>query len=172
MSELEKKFKDYLNIVNPSWIIAFTTVFLFLVEIFLILLFHLLNIPQESNLPLILPHSLLELILLVIIAILGMFIIAPIAETFIFQYLFYEGMCVKYKLGKWKFVFFSAAIFGLVHLNFLSTIIITFIICFGLNYLYATMSEVNRKNRFVIICFIHSLLNISVVILKYLPYYF
>jgi len=171
MSDIDKKIRNYLIIVKPFWIVVFTSVFLLLLELSLIFFSHLLSIPQGSNLPLILPQSLLEQVLLVIIAILSMFIIAPIAETFIFQYLFYEGMCVKYKLNKWSFIFFSAAIFGLVHYNYLSTIIITFIICFGFNYLYAIMSEVNRKNRFAIICFIHSLLNISVVILKYLPHY-
>jgi len=172
MIHINTKVKTLLQKIKPIWLIFFATVVLLIVEIFIILLFHLLNIPQGSNLPMILPTSLLEVSISLIVIIPSFFIIAPITETFIFQYLFYEGMCVKHGLSKKKFIFFSAIIFGLLHFSYWSTIFISFTICVVFNYLYAILREANSKKVFLIICSIHSLLNILAVLLKYLPHYF
>src|ERR1035437_10008264 len=92
-------------------------------------------------------------------------ILAPILETFIFQYLIHQVLCVKFKLKKMLFIFSSAFIFGLTHNPYYSTMIVTSVICIVFNYIYVVLIETERKKKaYMIIAFIHSALNAFVFI--------
>ncbi len=157
--------------MKSIWITLFITTFLIILEFILIFFFQLLRIPQGSNLGLKLPASPLEVSFFMFLVVPIICVVGPILETFIFQYLFYEGLCVKYKYDNKLFIFLSALIFGLMHFSFLSSILLTFTICVAFNYTYVLLRELKNKNAFLIILSVHSLLNIITIILNYLPDY-
>jgi hypothetical protein len=149
------------------------TIVLVLIEIFFNHLFFFFKITHESNLPFILPTSHFDVALYVFIRIVKACILAPIIETFIFQYLMFEILSVKFRLRKEIFIFISAVLFGLSHYTSYTTVIVTSVLCVVLNYFYVVLIELNCKNRaFLIIALIHSSLNACVFLDQYYELYF
>lgn len=157
--------KTHFQKTKPVWIILLVTFILLLIEVFFYFLFLLFKIPHGSNLPFILPTSHFEVVLYLFSRFIKACILAPIIETFIFQYLMYEMLCVKLKLSTKIFIFLSAIIFGLSHYTYYSTVLVTLVICVVFNYFYVVLIETNRKKKaYLIIALIHSSFNACVFI--------
>jgi hypothetical protein len=153
---------------KPIWIIFFGTLILVCIEAFFYYLFIILKVTHKSNLPLILPVSNIDTIFYIVFRVVKACFLAPIVETFIFQYLLFRILCVKFKIDTKYFVIISAVIFGLSHFIYFTTVVVTFVMCIVVNYLYIMLIETkNGKKAFFIIALIHSCFNACVLIDQY-----
>jgi hypothetical protein len=169
MTTVDEIVKKQIKKTKPIGIIILVTLFLLMIETLFSLLFEALNLPHGSNLTIMLPKTILEIIEFLLLPFIGICILAPLLETFIVQYLFYEIIVVKLKRNKNMFIFFTAIIFGLFHYHYYSTMFIAFIMCIVFNYTYLILREIYSKQKsFFIVFLIHSFLNIFAFVAKYL----
>jgi hypothetical protein len=165
MFDINAIVKTHFQKTKPVWIILLGTGILLLIEVFFYFIFILFKIPHESNLPFKIPASHFEVVLYMFSRFIKACLLAPIIETFIFQYLMHEILCVKFKFNTKTFIFLSAIIFGLSHYTYYSTVLVTLVICVVFNYFYVVLIETNRKKKaYLTIALIHSSLNACVFI--------
>jgi len=173
MFDIHTTFKTFCQKLKPVWVVIIVTFILLIIELFFYFLFLFLRIPHESNLPIILPTSHIEIVLFMGFLFIKACILAPIIETFIFQYLIYEILRVKFKFNTKIFIFISAILFGLSHLTNYTTVVVTLVICVVFNYFYVVLIEIKpKKKAYLIIAIIHSSLNACVFIDQFAQLYF
>ncbi|MEW5846817.1 MAG: CPBP family intramembrane glutamic endopeptidase [Bacteroidota bacterium] len=159
------KLKYNIQSANPLLVIISTTITLLFIESFYHYLFLAFDIHHTSNLPK--PPIATDPATLIKIAIrlVKVCLIAPLVETFVFQYLLFELFYRKFRWNLKVFYVVSAFIFGLTHFYSIPTIIVTFTVCLVFNYVYAALAEKKRKlNAYIVIVAIHSLYNASVLV--------
>ena len=172
MNDALLKLKSYIQEIKPVWLIVLTTLSILMMQTLFDLLFEILNIPHGSNVSIKKPVTNFEIFVSPFFRFIEVCIIAPIVETFIFQYLFYELLCVKFKFDKKIFIFFTALFFGILHYDYFTTILIITLCCIVFNYLYVVLIETkSKKEAFKIIIFIHASLNAVALIGKYISFY-
>lgn len=165
MIDINVRIKTYIQRLKPVWLVLLTTLLLLLLETLFTFLCDGLKIPHGRNFGTNLPTSHFWIIPYLIYVFIAATILAPIFETFIFQYLIHQVLCVKFKLKKMLFIFSGAFIFGLTHYSYYSTMIVTSVICIVFNYIYVVLIETERKKKaYMIIASIHSALNAFVFI--------
>lgn len=165
MFNLHASVKTYCHKTNPFWIILWVTFILIWIEVIYYFIFLFFRLPHESNFPLVLPTTTLKVVLYMLYRFLKACILAPILETFLFQYLLFEILISKLSLNKILFIFLSAIIFGLSHYPYYSAMLVTFTICIVINYFYVVLTESrNKKSAYFIIVLVHSFLNAAVYI--------
>ena len=146
-------------------VIIITTITLLLIESFYHYLFLAFDIHHTSNLPKLPVETDPESHVKIAIRLVKVCIIAPLVETFIFQYLLFELFWRKLRWSLNVFYGLSAFTFGLSHFYSIPTIIVTFTVCLVFNYVYAALAEKKLNlNAYFVIVAIHSLYNTSVFV--------
>jgi len=159
------KLKYSIQSVNPLLVIIITTITLLLIESFYHYLFLAFDIHHTSNLPKLPVETDPESHVKIAIRLVKVCIIAPLVETFIFQYLLFELFWRKLRWSLNVFYGLSAFTFGISHFYSIPTIIVTFTVCLVFNYVYAALAEKKLNlNAYFVIVAIHSLYNTSVFV--------
>ena len=96
----------------------------------------------------------------------GTLILAPIFETYFFQHLIYKLLKADYKRPNFKkYVIYSSLGFSFIHIYGFKYIIYAFILGLFLAYFYFVVAQ-TKKYPFIYTALLHSLLNLSFIILN------
>jgi len=159
------RIKGKIQVLPPFVLVIFTTVVLLLIDLLFHYIFYNFNIPHSRSLPKLLLTAHSDSYLKLFIRFVEVCIIAPVVETFVFQYLLFVLFCTKFKLNLNVFYFLGAFVFGLTHFYSVSYIVVTFTICLVFNFVYAALVEAKGKgNAYYTVVVVHSLYNAVVFV--------